>query len=156
MVVYFSFLLLCNKRVQNLGLDISIQFAHDFVGQEFRKDSAIWFISAECVVRQGDRGWRLHLQGGIFAHVWCALAPLSHSQLLSVSLFHYMVSHPSESFHVTWTSYSMVMSGQSLGLKRQEASNSYLRVIPAHGTESVLYSIGQTDTRPTRFKRIEK
>lgn len=50
MVVYFSFLLLCNKWVQNLGLDISIYFAHDFVGQEFRKDSAIWFISAECVV----------------------------------------------------------------------------------------------------------
>ena len=32
--VYFSFLLLCNSWLQNLGLDITVSFADDSVGQE--------------------------------------------------------------------------------------------------------------------------
>ena len=74
-------------------------------------------------------GWKIHIQGAIFTHMWCLSVPQHFfpvSQLPFLTLFHHMVSDLSEPFYDAWTFHSMVVPGQSLGLKRQEANDSRL------------------------------
>ena len=104
--VYFSFLLLCNSWLQNLGLDITVSFADDSVGQEGLCLAA--HLCCMCCLRMA--GARVCTSRGHRLSCLVLLStPVSFSA--SFSLFHYVVKlQASEPFRVTWTSHSKVMS----------------------------------------------
>ena len=68
------------------GLEQRFYFAHDFVGQEFRKDLSGCLGSDAPGVIQGCWGYRMHFQDWVFICMWGALVLLISS--LSPHGFH--------------------------------------------------------------------